>query len=170
MHAKVFQAQALDNRSSDHLRLAEHGVELLSPIREQTYSGMASISAHGTVLFAQDGVKLFVKGSAAVLQVVPEERDYAGRLAPVVCWVEQKLEQGSGASGVDAVCASFEQFATAIGRSFSEPKRLATREALELLAKKQPSQSFIALAIALLQREWEAWLKRVLATLKNFSK
>lgn len=170
MHAKVFQAQALDNSSSDYLRLAEHSAELRSPIREQTYSGMASISAQGTVLFAQDGVKLFVKGNAAVLQVVAEERDHAGRLAPVVCWVEQDTEQSSRASGVDAVWTSLEQFATAIGRSFSEPKRLAAREALELLAKKQPSQGLIALAIALLQREWAAWLKRMLVTLKNFNK
>ena len=66
--------------------------------------------------------------------------------------------------------ASLEQFATVIGRSFSEPKRLAAREALELLAKKQPSQSLIALAIALLQRKWVAWLKQVLTALKNFGK
>jgi hypothetical protein len=170
MHAKVFQAQALDNRSSDHLRLAQQGAELHSPFREQTYSGMASISAQGTLLFAQDGVKLLVKGNAAVLQVIAEERDHAGRLAPVVCWVEQDAGQGSGASGVDAVWASLEQFATAIGRSFSEPTRLAAREALELLAKKQSSQSLIALAIAFLQREWAAWLKRARATLKNFCK
>lgn len=170
MRAKVFQAQALDNSSSDHLRLAEHGAELRSPIREKTYSGIASISAHGTVLFAQDGVKLIVKGSAAVLQVVAEERDHAGRLAPVVCWVEQDTEQGSGTSGVDAVWASLEQFSVAIGRSFSEPKRLAAREALELLAKKQPSQSLIALAIALVQREWAEWVKHVLAALKRLGK
>lgn len=170
MHAKVFQAQALDNSSSDHLRLAESGAELRSPIREQTYSTLIRISAQGSVLYAQDGVKLFVKGNAAVLQVVAEERDRAGRLAPVVCWIEHNTGQGPGAIGVDAVWASLEQFATAIGRSFSEPKRLAAREALEQFEKKQPSQSFIALAITLLQREWATWLRRALAALKTFGK
>lgn len=170
MRAKVFQAQALDNSSLDYLRLAEHGTELPSPTREQTYSAIASISGQGTVLFAQDGVKLFVKGKAAVLQVVAEERDHAGRLAPVACWIEHDTEQGPAANGGDAVWALFERFASAIGRSFSEPKRRAAREALELLAKKQQSQSLIALAIALMQRELSAWLKRVLTVLKNLGK
>jgi len=170
MHAKVFQAQALDNSSPDHLRLAANGVELRSPVREQAYSGMVDISTQGTVLFAQDGVKLFVKGNAAVLQIVAEERDHSGRLAPVVCWVEQDAEQGLEENNVDAVLGSFERFAITIGRSFSETKRLAAREALELLAKKRPSQSLIALAIALLQRGLAVWIKRLVKTLKKFGK
>lgn len=167
MWAKAFQAQSLDNSSQDHLRLAGVADELCSPKREQTYSAMAAITTQGEVLFARDGVRLFVKGCSAVLQVVAEERDHAGRLAPVMCWIERDGLDVLDGPVADSVWASLVQFSAAIGRSFSESTRSAACGALDLFEKKKRNDCrIIVLKAKAIQVRLLGWFKRALALLQ----
>lgn len=167
MQAKAFQAQSLDNSSPDHLRLAGAAEELRGSARAQVYSTMAGISSQGKLLFAQDGVRLLFKGNSAVLQVVPEERDKAGRLAPVMCWIEQDGVDASKPQPADAVWSSIADFSAAIGRSFSASTRSAVGEALELFEKKKSTSGRLMVSKAKpLQWRWPAWLRRILMALR----
>lgn len=162
MKAKVFQAQALDNTSSDHLQLAESRSELSAQAREQAVAFVSSVSSGGSVLFSQDGVKLFANGNFAVLQVISEERDRLGRMAPVVCCLEHIQGEGS----VEDVWGAMESFAQSIGRSFSDPKRLAAREALSMFAKKPQGRGCLALLLPGLGLSVVAMLIDLLTRLK----
>lgn len=145
MKATIFQAQALDNNSVDHLQLAENCGELSALVRQQKVAFVSSISSGGSILFSQDGVKLFAKGNFAALQVISEERDQLGRMAPIVCCLEKTQGEGS----VEDIWSAMECFAESIGRSFSEPKRVAAQRALSLFAKKPQSRGGLGLLIRL---------------------
>lgn len=162
MRAKAFQAQSLDNRATDHLRLAGHDADLRGPEREHTYSTMASISTHGTLLFSQDGVKLVIRGDAAILQVLGVERDDADRLAPVLCWIECHLDPTQKTDGINCVWVSIEQFAASIGRSFSEATRITVHTALELLEKKKRPRPGLIARLNAGFRRWVVRLKHLL--------
>ncbi|WP_313455887.1 hypothetical protein [Stenotrophomonas sp.] len=169
MRAKAFQAQALDNTSEDHLRGADAADELRSPVREQTYSAMAAVSSRGVVLFTKYHVRLFCDGQSAVLQVVTEERDQAGRLAPVMCWVEHDGCGQSARQDIDGVWTSLVQFAAAIDRSFSDTTHQAACEALEAFEKKKSFGSRSTAASPTPRRwPWLQWLMRLLKALRIF--
>lgn len=173
MQAKAFQAQPLDNRSPDLLRLAGSLDELRGPAREQTYSAMADISSRGETLFFQDGVRLVAKGSSAVLQVVPKERDDAGRLAPIMCWVETASPDAAAAGDVDAVWASVLRFSEAIGRSFTDNTRSAVCGALDVFEKKKRmSRPAKATRPSPARVRWTNWLafRWILAILRILKK
>lgn len=141
MKAKIFFAQALDNTSQDHVQIGEGHGALSTLGREQAVASVSAISSAGSVLFSRDGVKLFAKGNFAVLQVITEERDRQGRLAPVACSLEHDLDGGSA----DEVWQAMERFAESIGRSFSASTRQAALESLNLFAKKPVARGCLGL-------------------------
>lgn len=173
MQTKAFQAQSLDNRSPDLLRLAGSLDELRGPAREQTYSAMADISSLGETLFSQDGVRLVAKGGSAVLQVVPKERDEAGRLAPIICWVETGASDAAAAGDADAVWASVLRFSEAIGRSYTDTTRSAVYGALDVFKKKnRRSRPSKATRASPARGRWTDWLafRWILAIMRIFKK
>lgn len=141
MKARVFLAQALDNTLQDHVQSAEGSCELTTQERAQAVASVSAISSAGSVLFSRDGVKLFARGNFAVLQVIAEERDQQGRLAPVVC----SLEHTPNAGSVEELWQAMERFAESIGRSFSACRRQAALEALNLFAKKPVARGCLGL-------------------------
>lgn len=128
-------AQALDNRSVDHV--FKDGQQL-SPSatldREKASSLISSVTSDGRKVFESDGVEIYCSGPLYVVEVIPEEQDIAGRRAPIsMCIDLSGCDQGSDVA-VDLV-----ELVHSIGRTI-DPLRagLVNKALAEELKKKRP--------------------------------
>lgn len=112
----TFWAQALDNKSPDHIGIGGEAVPPEDTFRrEESVSLVSSVVKGGACVFQERGMQLTADDDKFVVEVPSLERDQAGRSAPIVCY------GGYGAEIDDAlakeVCTGFHDFAKRIGRT-----------------------------------------------------
>ncbi len=133
----VFWAQALDNTSPDHIEL--NGKELLhddTANRQRAVSLMSSIVKAGSEVFDRDNVRITVDSRRFVVAVPSNERDCAGRIAPIVCCGEYNSPVEDGF--IDKVKDGLGGFAKNIGRTVSQKHFDLLIGQMPLALKKKP--------------------------------
>lgn len=106
-------------------------------------SEISRVGSNGELTFSKSGVQLIRLGQEALLQVPCLERDHAGRLAPIVCWMVEDDTNKNAAATLHEI----EAFAHSIGRSINAEQQQLAQEALTILAKKPiaPRQQILRL-------------------------
>lgn len=132
----IFQAQALDNVSADHICMND---EDLSPEdsdrRQRAVSAIAEVVKSGKILVAEiNGVRLTTNWRHFVLEIPSKESDFAGRIAPIVCYGQ--CEYGPGEEIYESVISDVKQFAGRIRRSIGDDQIEHLRKSFQELKKK----------------------------------
>ena len=121
----IFWAQALDNSSSDHIRvgkkdLTPEGVDQ----RQKAVSLVSAVVKTGRCVFEKQSVRLFADGKHFVVEVISAQCDQVGRIAPIVCYGE--YDKNICGNLGDEIISQLQQFAAAIGRNIRLTPNLET--------------------------------------------
>ncbi len=151
----ILWAQPLDNTSPDHIESPGEVVSSERPERrERAVSTVYSVATAGKRIFSKGGVQLTDDGRRFLVEVLSDQRDQAGRAAPIVCCgkYDPSFDDGSGAK----VVININEFAQRIGRTITPEKLDLMKQAFVLLKKKRQRKrlvgilGFLALALALM--------------------
>ena len=149
MNAELaFWAQSLDNSAPDHM---SDGGRVLAPdetsVRQSVVGRVSRVTREGERLADVDGVILTWSGDEFVLEITAEERDVAGREAPMSCHGQIPGSEPSG--WPEDVLERFDAFAADIARSIPpDAKRAGIRKLNELQKKKRQRTTRRALVVA----------------------
>jgi hypothetical protein len=132
----IFQAQALDNVSSDHICVDD---EDLSPEdserRQRAVSAIAKVIKSGKILVAEmNSVRVTTNWSHFVIEIPSKESDFAGRIAPIVCYGQ--CEYGPSEENYESVISGVKKFAIRISRSIGDDQIEHLRNSFQELKKK----------------------------------
>jgi hypothetical protein len=122
--------QALDNQSDDHIEL--NGAMLTGDDnmkRQQAVSAVSSVIKSGRKLYSKDDVILTADKSSFCIEVPSEQKDVAGRIAPMI-YVDD-ISTSSSAS----VSTKLSSFAFKVGRTISGQSLILVKEAFSKLKK-----------------------------------
>lgn len=153
-HNFIFWAQALDNLSPDQMSMG--GKYLLSDDykeREKVVSTVSNTIKTGACKFEADGIKLTANNTHFVMEVISDEKDSAGRSAPIVCHGIYDLSEINSLSKL--VATDFTDFANHIGRHLAPGYDKLVDDAFDtlkdtLVKKKKIRKSAISLALIVL--------------------
>ncbi len=131
-----FLAQRLDNQDPDHMelngcRLAEEDVDKRQKLDRQ----ISEVSWDGSQVFSEGYHAAFLLDDKFLLKTPSDQRDEAGRIAPILCYGRVPPEPSESWPGdvVEALIA----FAGRIGRTVSEKSAEVARRAVEAVVKKK---------------------------------
>nr|WP_294503901.1 hypothetical protein [uncultured Rhodopila sp.] len=142
-----FKAQALDNTSPDHYQI---GDELLTvedqAQRRQVTNMISEVARNGTPLLKAGGAELIFQHRDFLAQVYSEQRDHAGRRAPILCCGEFNHSDDP-----QAIIQAIIGFAAKIGRTVDPGHIQAIRDKFAKSKKKSPTLPLaVGIGIALL--------------------
>lgn len=131
----IFLAQALDNKSGDHIRSAGNSLSDGDTVsREKAVSAISTVIQKGKKVFDARGVQLTVDGHRFVLEVLANECDVAGRRAPIVC--SGDYDMATENTTIESVLTELPRFASRIQRSIPPSGASDIRLAFDQLKKK----------------------------------
>jgi len=114
----ILWAFALDNTSPDHFEVRGRVLDAADTSqRQEAVSFVSSVVRREKWTFKERGMRLTADGSHFLLEVPSEQRDSAGRTAPIVCCgdYEATICEALGAS----TAVALNDFAKRIGRTLS---------------------------------------------------
>lgn len=132
-------AQALDNTSPDHIEVRGEILAAADALQRQAaVSRVAGVVKREKWTFKEGWVRLVADGSHFVFEIPSEQRDSAGRIAPIVCCgdYDSTLCDVLGSSTASALTG----FASRIGRTLS-PAHLDLAKVFFDELKKKSTQS-----------------------------
>jgi len=128
-------AQALDNHSDDHVFMeGRHLPSRAAAERQQASNLISTVTSEGGKVFESEGVELFCSGPLCVIEIVSEELDSAGRLAPISVCIDL-----AGADQIADVVRQLTKISHSIDRTISSAYLDVVTQALtEEQKKKRP--------------------------------
>jgi len=128
-------AQALDNHSDDHVFMeGRHLPSRAAAERQQASNLISTVTSEGDKVFESEGVEVFCSGPLCVIEIVSEELDAAGRLAPISVCIDL-----AGADQIADVVRQLTEIAHSIDRTISSAYLDVVSQALtEEQKKKRP--------------------------------
>lgn len=128
-------AQALDNHSDDHVFMEGRRLPSRAAAeRQQASSLISTVTSEGDKVFESEGVELFCSGPLCVIEIVSEELDAAGRLAPISVCIDL-----AGADQIADVVRQLTEISHSIDRTISSACLDVVSQALtEEQKKKRP--------------------------------
>ena len=131
-----FLSQRLDNQDPDHMelngcQLAEEDVDKRQKLDRQ----ISEVSWDGSQVFSEEYHAAFLLDDKFLLKTPSDQRDEAGRIAPILCYGRVPPEPSELWPGdvVEALIA----FAGRISRTVSEKSAEVARRAVETVVKKK---------------------------------
>jgi hypothetical protein len=148
MSTPLLRAQSLDNRSPDLFAVGRSLVDIDDgEKRELVASKISEITGARSPDYDGPFVKVWWRKDNVVGRILCDEKDEAGRGAPIVCYLEARDEQDAGAAIRDAVA----WFAGAIERKLSNHHLDELRTTVDHgRAKKKTQQILLAISIIIL--------------------
>ena len=137
----ILRAQALDNASPDLFEFVGYNNPTDEPTQEQAARMIFAVIKGAKHVFDDNGMRLTVDDTHFVARVLCEERDIAGRGAPIVCYGECDLLCTDTLS--DNVVTALVGFAERIERTIQPNHLELVRKYFDHLKKKaiQPQRS-----------------------------
>jgi hypothetical protein len=145
-----FLAQSLDNESPNSI--TQDGKIILpseEEKRERILSDIYDIVSEKTKIKSLSGVTMYGKASRFVFEVIPLDKDIAGRLSPIVILGDFPKEQSSDI-WVNDVCNQLVKFASEVlGRTISDSILYTVKEWLleEFKKKQERREELLALVL-----------------------
>lgn len=129
----IFRAQALDNNSTDHLKV--DGCELTAndTIRQEQTSRLWSAMNNASYREEKGNVLVVCDTNTCVVQIPCQERDVAGRIAMITCLAP--WEAFRDATFAD-IRAEIDDFARSINRNIKSEEYEITENAIQEIKKK----------------------------------
>ena len=148
-----FQAQSLDNLALDPMEV--NGCPLEEKDKEERkrlVQRIDQVSKSGTRVFSEGSISAFRLGNEFILEIPSDQKDSAGRIAPIICYGHVSRE--SEKSWPDEVVSAIRDFANRIGRGVSD--QAAVRRGIEAVKKNWISRLWVRI------KEWLSALGRKL--------
>ena len=129
-----FRAQSLDNLAPDPMEVNGCPLEAKDEEeRKRLGQRIAQVSKSGTRVFSEGPISAFRLGNKFILEIPSDQKDSAGRIAPIICYGHVSRE--SEKSWPDEVVRAIRDFANQIGRGVSD--QAAVRRGIEAVLKKK---------------------------------
>jgi len=131
----IYWAQSLDNTSPDHIYKGNKKLLPKDNIqRQEAVSHVSKIVMSGSRIFDKRGVRLTESAQFFVVEVLSEERDQAGRIAPLICCGPYELTKSDALSA--SVIKGLDNFARQIGRNILPEHLELVSEVFKIFKKK----------------------------------
>jgi DNA-binding transcriptional ArsR family regulator len=150
-----FRLQAADGLSPAHVEVKGRSVPDDSEDERATAAEqIVTIGEHGKVVYEQGGAELLRRGDWVMIKVHANERDDAGRLAPILGW--GRVAGGDPEEVGHALLAGLQQFAERVGRTVNV-EHIAALERAFSEEKKHRGRKRIGLAVVIGTAVAVAW-------------
>ena len=128
-----FRAQSLDNFTPDPMEVNGRRLEAKDQEeRQRLVQHISQVSISGTRVFSEGLISAFRRRNEFILEISSDQRDSAGRIAPIICY--GYVSEESEKSWPDDVVSAIRDFANRTGRGVSD--QAATRRGIEAVLKK----------------------------------
>ena len=128
-----FRAQSLDNLTPDPMEVNGRRLEAKDQEeRQKLVRHISQVSISGTQVFSEGPISAFRRRNEFILEIPSDQRDSAGRVAPIICY--GRVSKESEKSRPDDVVSAIRDFANRIGRGVSD--QAAARRGIEAVLKK----------------------------------
>ena len=134
--ALSFRAQSLDNQSPDPVEVNKHllGKEDVGE-RQKLAQKISKVSLDGDQVFSEGSHTASLHGDEFLLQTPSDQRDDAGRIAPILCYGCVPDEPSDSWPG-DVVKALVD-FAERIGRTVSDKSRKTAHRGVDVILNEK---------------------------------
>ncbi len=137
-----FLAQRIDNQENLHLMEAGHMLDNEDPRRSDVVYKITRVASDGKEVLSGNGFALFKWKTEYTIEIIPEEKDSEGRLAPILCNFDIKyIRKGTSEKkrSVDTIMYDIKCFLKKIKRTINDQTEREIEEALNKeIARKDP--------------------------------
>ena len=131
-----FLAQRLDNQDPDHMEQDQRPlVEEDAGERKELDRQISKVSLDGSKVFSEGYHAAFLLKNEFLLKTPSEQKDEAGRIAPIICYGRVPSEPPE--SWPNSVVQALTAFAGRINRTISGKSAEVARNAVEAIVKKK---------------------------------
>lgn len=134
MTNNFYLAQALDNKSPDHIHINSTVLPENATQRQEISSLISKVTMSGTSLYNDGGVKLTELKGNVVIEIDTCQRDNIGRLAPIIVYFS--TPKNISDAFINSQCSDILNFTQKINRTVSDENVKKIRSGLSHLKKK----------------------------------